>query len=234
MTHWISYSEPTASRLAQMLSAMGQATLCHPVTRIQWLSLDAPIPDIKPDLIVALSQHAVAAYLSEHYRPSHHGANVIAIGPTTAKGLIDTGNFVVELPQQASSEGLLAMPALQNLGPNQTVWLLTGEGGRDLVVSELADRCKFSRFDLYRRQPSAPATLPVASLQSIWIGSLHGLQQVTAEADKLAIDRQCTTLVLPSQRVADHAKRLGWYKLLVCEGIEPQQVRQTCDRIEHD
>lgn len=233
MTHWISYSEPSASRIADTLRTLGEETVCHPVTRIDYLPLSEPMPEIRPDLMIALSQHAVSAYLSNYYRASHRGAKVLAIGPATARGLINSHRFHVEMPDEANSEGLLALPALQQLGKEQSVWLLTGEGGRDVVAQALSKRCILSRFNLYRREASMPKTLSLEQVKSIWIGSIHGLQQVSAGAEGLGLHRNIP-LVLPSQRVADHASSLGWYNLVVCQGSEPEQIHQACERIAND
>ena len=233
MTHWISYSEPSASRISDTLQGLGESTVCHPVTSILPLPLPQPMPETKPDLVIALSQHAVSAYLSNYYRPTHRGAKVVAIGPATAQGLIDADNFDVQVPDDANSEGLLAMPVLQQLGKNQSVWLLTGEGGRDVVAQALVNRCNLSRFNLYRREASMPKALPSRGVKSIWVGSIHGLQQVSEGASSLGLKKN-TTLVVPSARVADHARRLGWYKLVICQGNGPEQIHRACERIADD
>lgn len=216
-----------------MLHKLGEAAFCYPVTRIQPLPLPQPMPETKPDLIIATSQHAVSAYLSEHYKQSHQGAKVLAIGPATAQGLIDADVFQIQMPEEANSEGLLALPAIQRLRRHQSVWLLTGEGGRDVVADALVGRCNLSRFNLYRREASMPRTLSAKKVSSIWIGSIHGLQQVSAGAETLGLGRDIT-LVLPSDRVADHATRLGWYKLVVCQASELEQIHQVCERIAND
>ena len=130
MTHWITYSEPSASRLAALLSTMGHQALCEPVTQIDRLLLAEAMPDARPDLIIALSQHAVSAYLENYNKPTHAGALVLAIGPATAAGLIEHGGLRVRVSDPANSEGLLAMSDIAALQRHQTVWLLTGEGGR--------------------------------------------------------------------------------------------------------
>jgi uroporphyrinogen-III synthase len=183
--------------------------------------------------MIALSQHAVSAYLSNYYRPSHRGAKVLAIGPATAQGFTDSRSFYVEMPDEANSEGLLALPTLQQLEKEQSVWLLTGEGGRDVVAQALSNRCILSRFNLYRREASMPEALSHKKVKSIWVGSIHGLQQVSAGAEGLGLRRNIP-LVLPSQRVADHASSLGWYKLVICKGSEPEQIHQACERIAND
>ena len=47
------------------------------------------MPDERPDLIIALSQHAVSAYLANYFKPAHGGAVALAIGPATAAGLMN-------------------------------------------------------------------------------------------------------------------------------------------------
>ena len=69
--HWITYSEPSANRLAVQLQGFGQSTLCESVTQIEPVTPSEPFSQYKPDLIIALSQHAVAAYLDHYFQPSH-------------------------------------------------------------------------------------------------------------------------------------------------------------------
>ncbi|NCF45348.1 MAG: hypothetical protein GWP70_11090, partial [Proteobacteria bacterium] len=206
-------------------------SLCEPVTRIEFLPLAQPLPATAPDLLIALSQHAVAAYLADHYQAAHSAALTLAIGPATAAGLMEHGGFEIRQPTRASSEGLLAMPELVGLKAEQTVWLLTGQGGRDLVASALAQRCKLQRLDLYRRQKRSPDFSLREPLNGIWVGSIHGLQQVDGHADALKIDRQRTMLVAASARIADYARRLAWQRLEVCEASDVQAVEQICKRI---
>ena len=80
MTHWITYSEPSASRLAALLATMGHKAVCEPVTRINTLLLPDAMPNERPDLIIALSQHAVSAYVANYSKPAHGGAVALAIG----------------------------------------------------------------------------------------------------------------------------------------------------------
>ncbi|MBL6814457.1 MAG: uroporphyrinogen-III synthase [Pseudomonadales bacterium] len=234
MTHWITYSEPSANRLSAQLQRLGQAALCESVTQIKPLTLADPFPAERPDLIIALSQHAVAAYLDRYFNSSHQGAVTLAIGKTTAARLIEHGALQVHLPQMANSEGLLAMPQVQTLQPSQRVWLLTGEGGRDLVVHALAQRCQLQRFSLYRRE-KRQLTLPIGfQPKAIWVGSIHGLQQVDAASEPLKINRQTTMLVAASNRVAHYARQRNWTKILICEPSDIDAVKDACARIDHD
>lgn len=233
MTHWITYSEPSASRLAALLSTMGHQALCEPVTQIDRLLLAEAMPDARPDLIIALSQHAVSAYLESYYKPTHAGALVLAIGPATAAGLIEHGGLRVRVSDPANSEGLLAMSDIAALQRHQTVWLLTGEGGRDMVEQSLSGRCQLIRYNLYRRKARLPALASQISFKAIWVGSIHGLQQVEAGVAALKIDRQSTMLVASSERIAKYARGLGWTNPAVCEAFDLEATQQICARIDN-
>jgi uroporphyrinogen-III synthase len=234
MTHWITYSEPSAKRLTALLQQLGQSAICESVTRIEPLRPEDPFPEEKPDLIIALSQHAVAVYLDHYFKPSHEGVSALAIGKATAAKLIEHGALEVSTPRVANSEGLLAMPQVQALCPSQRVWLLTGKGGRDLVVNTLADRCDLLRFSLYRREKKR-VNLPAGfEPKAIWVGSIHGLQQVDEATEPLKIQRQRTMLVAASERVADYARERDWTKVLICEASDAEAVKDACARIDHD
>lgn len=233
MTHWITYTEPSASRLAALLATMGHEALCEPVTQIDKLRLPEAMPDVRPDLIIALSQHAVSGYLANYSKPAHAGAVALAIGPATAAGLIEHGALRVRVSDPANSEGLLAMPDIVALQPQQSVWLLTGEGGLDLVERSLSDRCQLIRYNLYRRANRIPELPPQMSFKAIWVGSIHGLQQVDAGAEAMKIDRQSTMLVASSERIASYAHGLGWRNPAVCEAFDLQATEQICARIKN-
>ena len=233
MTHWITYTEPSASRLAALLSTMGHEALCEPVTQIDKLPLPQAMPDARPDLMIALSQHAVSAYLENYSKPTHAGTLALAIGPATAAVLNAHGGLRVRVSDPANSEGLLAMPDIVSLQPQQTVWLLTGEGGRDLVEQSLSGRCKLTRYNLYRRANRIPELAPQTPLKAIWVGSIHGLQQVDEGVEALKIDRQSTMLIASSERVARYAHDLGWANPAVCEAFDLQTTEQICARIDN-
>ena len=238
MTHWITHSEPSASRLADLLQSLGHSVLCESVTAILRLT-PSVVPQTlnkslqKPDLIIALSQHATSAYLESFFLPAHKDALVLAIGPSTAAGFKQSGKFTVKMPTQSNSEGLLSMPEIQALLPEKTVWLLTGEGGRDLVAESLQTQCRLVRFDLYRREKRVPSFPANISFRAIWVGSIHAVQQTDVIARDWQIDRHTTTLVVASARVAEYARGLGWDDIIICDTADLQAVRQTCARIEH-
>ena len=51
--HWITYSEPSANRLAAQLQGFGQSTLCESVTQIEPLTPPEPFSQDKPEGVYA-------------------------------------------------------------------------------------------------------------------------------------------------------------------------------------
>lgn len=85
-----------------------------------------------------------------------HRLPAYAVGDSTARLLRDAG-LAVTVPAQADSEGLLALPALEQVAGLRFL-LLRGEGGRELLPETL--RARGARVDviaLYRRVLPAAA-----------------------------------------------------------------------------
>ena len=102
------------------------------------------------------------------------------------------------------------------------------------MVNTLADRCDLQRFSLYRREKKR-VNLPAGfEPKAIWVGSIHGLQQVDEATEPLKIQRQRTMLVTASERVADYARERDWTKVLICEASDAEAVKDACARIDHD
>lgn len=90
---------------------------------------------------------------------------VFAVGASTARLLQDAG-LTVTVPERADSEGLLALPALQQLQGQR--WLLCrGEGGRELLPETLRARgARLDILELYRRQLPVGAAAAWQALQA--------------------------------------------------------------------
>ena len=69
--------------------------------------------------------------------------------------------------------------------------------------------------------------------KAIWVGSVHGLQQVDEAIEPLKICRQSTMLVAASERVVDYACERAWTKVLY-EASDAEAVKDACARIDHD
>ena len=95
---------------------------------------------------------AAAALLE--FRPRSDQA-WIAVGSGTARALRRAGVECVQSPARMDSEGLLELPALQQLA-GIDVGLVTAPEGRGLLAASLRERgARLLRADVYAREPVA-------------------------------------------------------------------------------
>lgn len=108
-----------------------------------------------------------------------------AIGNGTARALRAAGfNDVLAPCDGASSEALLALPELANVH-GQTILIVRGEGGRDLLASTLQARgARVEHAVIYRRQPLPPdiATLRGAGAAIFMVTSSEALRVLLTAA----------------------------------------------------
>ncbi len=216
---WITRSEPGASVLAEVLQAAGFEVWCHPLIEIEPLrpfkaravrgewSIESSAP---PDLVIALSGHAVREYLASALARHAGDAPHIAVGAGTTALLTGAGVDVAQ-PGEATSEGILAMPQLAGLTDQHNVWILAGEGGRELVLQRLAEQagCKVVKFELYVRRRATLQELPVAAIGVVSIASEGGLRAF-AERWQEAGGGLDVAMLVPSERVAYSARAMGF------------------------
>ncbi|HEY1078050.1 MAG TPA: uroporphyrinogen-III synthase [Fontimonas sp.] len=139
----------------------------------------------------------------------------IAVGPATAAALSALGAPMVVVPVQHSSEGILALPELQDVR-GRSVVLVSGEGGRDRIENGLRDRgALLQRLAVYRRVnlPYLPDQLQamLAPVQAIVVTNGEALQQLVERMPAVGLPalRGCQ-LVVPSQRVVEQASHFGF------------------------
>src|SRR5690606_36810182 len=102
-------------------------------------------------LVLFLSEHAVRLGLPAIAElPWFGAARVLAVGARTAELLAEQG-IGSELPAEPTSEGLLALPALERVA-GRRVLLVAGVGGRTLLAETLTTRgAVVVRNECYRR-----------------------------------------------------------------------------------
>ena len=152
------------------------------------------------------------------------GMRYYAVGKSTAAELQKWG-VEAELPEQAfSSEGLLALPSLQQVS-EEKVAIFCGEGGRSMLADQLGQRGAIvSRCELYRREithkydEEINHLLPSGELDLVIAHSGELLSNLIAlvETDQQSTLKQLPLLV-PSERVAVFAKDKG-FNQIVCAG----------------
>ena len=139
-----------------------------------------------------------------------------AIGQATATALRTLGHGPAELaPQGSTSEALLDHPALRNVR-GQHFLICTGVNGRVQLEQTLRERgAQVERVELYRRVPRAYTPDQVGAvlqqIDAILCTSAENVERLHQLAPA-AQHRQLLTrvLVLPSPRVLELARRLGF------------------------
>jgi uroporphyrinogen-III synthase len=167
---------------------------------------------------------------------------VAAVGEATAAALTGVGLDPTLVPQRMDSEGLLALPALQSMN-GRRVYLLRGNGGRELIADTLAERgARVSQVEVYRRQlPQRPAG--VANL----VGNWDRLVDVVTATSNAVLDNlftllgeqgaprlRDTPLVVISERMAQHAAKLGCTRVRVAASARDHDLLQALCAVSND
>lgn len=182
--------------------------------------------------VVVTSPNAVRAAHALQPLPLREGQDWFAVGSGTAAALRRAGIDEVQAPTRMDSEGLLALPGLQDL-QGQALALLTAPGGRGLLQPALAARgARVKRVDLYRRTATTPAAMAVRRLLAcpadrMWLALSSAealdsvLQRLPASA---AAHLRSARVAAASTRLAEHARSQGFGSVVLATGPRPAQL----------
>ena len=208
MRIWVTRTEPGATRLGDALRAAGHDAWVRPVLRVEHVS--TPVPHGAFDLTVFLSEHAVRGALANGWQRTP----ALAIGPAT-RAALDEHDIAAAIPDVASSEGIAAHLADT---PPARVLLATGEGGRDALPDLLGEQGKaVIAWRLYRRLPVRDPLPAGPEIDAIVAGSAGGLR-VAADLWFASGRGGAVPLIVPSARVAETARGIGFTRILVGPG----------------
>ena len=155
----------------------------------------------------------------------------IAVGSGTAAALRNAGIDEVDCPARMDSEGLLELPALQDLKGIQ-VGLVTAPEGREVLSAALRERgAEILRADVYAR---LPVPLPARTLRklskleapaALALSSGAALQELLerAPAEVLRVLRN-QPVVAASARLQQFARDAGFAEVELAEGPLPAQL----------
>jgi uroporphyrinogen III methyltransferase/synthase len=195
------------------------------------------------DWLIFISPQAVnatSAMLKQHWPNWPAQLKIAAVGAGTATVLAEE-NFadVIHPAEQWNSEGLLALPDLQNL-KGKKVALVRGEGGRELLADTLAERgAEVTPLIAYRRAlPTTSANnilklVAKKTIAAIVCTSADGLQNLTL---LLAAQRQQLTavpLIVISQRMQDLAEELGFSQILLAKNASHDAIMAVINELFH-
>jgi uroporphyrinogen-III synthase len=223
-----------ANQLVQMLYQLGHAPLCCPLLETR-PGCDLPhLGDMlrEADLVIAVSMHAI--HFAHHFLlqtgQTWPHIEYFAVGQASADAFAAVG-ITATCPDDPRSEGLLALPALQQV-TSKRVLILRGNGGRDLIASTLASRGALVHYcaAYERHYPELDGNTlthhwQAAGLDSLLITSGELLQRLL----ELVPDHQRPwlfdrLLVVPSPRVAEMASAAGFIHITIAQGASNQAL----------
>ena len=214
-----------SERLSQALQSKGYQTLVMPIMTIEAIPAAErlPGPAVSDDtLCIFISANAVRFGLPQ-LGPDlkrYPDLTVIAVGNKTRNTLAAEG-IHAQVPDWPDSEGLLAMPAL-SASDARDVLIVKGEGGREVLASELTRRgAKVTEWSCYRR---CWPDLDISGLADIGAGLIFQAssgEMLSRLAVLLAGEGQAdlfqSSIVVPSDRVARLALKMGWEQVIRAE-----------------
>jgi uroporphyrinogen-III synthase len=229
----ITRSQPGATTLADALTRAGFAPVLFPVLEI--CPLD---PGQSRRVIAELDRFALAIFVSGHavtfgmrlideaWRERPRGVAWIAVGRATAAALARYG-IVADVPEDESSEGILAMPQTQALA-GRRVLIFAGQGGRVELAAALTRRgARVELLELYQRQPvtatAAAALSPgLDRIAAAVISSADG-GRAFAELWR-GLGGGDVPLIAPSARVAQILREMNFGRIVESAGAGPDAV----------
>ena len=214
-----------SERLSETLQNEGFQTRVMPIITIEAIPTaeQAPAPSVSDDaLCIFISANAVRFGLPQlgSALARNSDLTVIAVGNKTRDTLAAEG-IQAQVPVRADSEGLLAMPAL-SAPDSRDVVIVKGEGGRELLASELTGRgARVTEWACYRR---CWPEVDVSGLMEISAGLIFQVssgEMVSRLSELLAGGGQAdlfqSSIIVPSDRVARLATEIGWGQVIRAE-----------------
>ncbi len=188
------------------------------------------------DITVWTSPNAVRRATALQPLRARFGHAWLAVGSGTRRALMRAG-IDARTPSRMDSEGLLAMPELQNVRA-RSIGLVTAPGGRGILAAALAERgARVIRADVYARRPIAFSMRSLTALDAalaspqcvlLVLSSLDALQALLAARPLGSHSAMAEiAVVAASQRLADIASSTGFQRITVATSATPSALLQA-------
>jgi len=230
----VTRSQPGASALASALEACGCPADVVPLVGTERiagtdvLSAFESLPRI--DVLIFTSVHAVVHFcglLESSGRGWPATARVVAVGAATA-GALRVRGVEADVPADERSEGILDLPI--DAFDGGRILIVGGEGGRRALDSALEARgARVERIAVYRRVAGTGSaqSIDVRRYTAAVVSSVAGGEALVALARRgnaSGADVRGLRLIVPSRRVADALRAMGFARVIVSAGAGPAAV----------
>ncbi|HHX82005.1 MAG TPA: uroporphyrinogen-III synthase [Pseudomonadaceae bacterium] len=229
---WLTRPPLQSDALEEALGKLGALTFALPLLEIQPVPLaGAALAAVQQldryQLVVWVSSNAARAGMEaigmQWPQYPAHLIN-IAVGPTTAAVLEAKGLQVHYPRERMDSEGMLALPQLQDIQGKRAL-IVRGRGGRELMSANLRERgASVDYCELYKRGvPEYSQSALLAGLQShpptaIVVSSAEAMDNLKTLYQPWYRDWQDLPLHVVSQRLHDHAVASGFRRAVTMDG----------------
>jgi uroporphyrinogen-III synthase len=229
-------------RLCERLSAEGFLPVHQPLLEIEFKTEPDPLQRQQiMDLdqyqhIIFVSSNAVRCgmeWIEQFWPQLPAGLHWYAVGSASAD-LLESYGVAVHCPQQMDSEGLLALPPLQDLQGHKLL-IVKGDGGRAVLKQRLSERGgRVENLSAYRRrqpqlEPDALGQLFIEKqFAAVLLSSGEGLGNMVSLLGPRAADIVAESiLVVPGQRVAELAAESGFQRIAVAENATDEAMMRV-------
>lgn len=215
-----------AAQLAQRIAQAGGEPLLFPLLEIAAAEITPALREqlsrlAQADLAIFISPNAVQygmAAIQAAGVALPPALKIATVGQGSAKALRELGIAGIIAPaERFDSEGLLALPEMQNVS-GKRVMVFRGNGGRELLGDTLAARgATVEYIECYRRSkpPQDGAALLAAAPDAISVTSSEALGHLWDMLDGRTREiLRGTPLFVPHARIAELARRQGWQQVL--------------------
>ena len=192
---------------------------------------DALEAALSADIVVATSPSAVRAAAALRAFDARPGQRFVAVGEGTASAFRRAGITDVQAPTRMDSEGVLALPALQDVA-GRVIGLLTAPGGRNRIEPTLRARgAQVLRAEVYRRVPIALSSRPLRALMALPERAVLALS--SGEAFARAVEAlpaeawqvvRSGLVVAASERLALLARERGFERVVIADSALPRDL----------
>ncbi|RLA47820.1 MAG: hypothetical protein DRR06_01505 [Gammaproteobacteria bacterium] len=230
--------------LAAAIVALGGQVHQLPVQRIVPLAdddtqIDAQIKRISTyDKAIFVSRNATALalrWLDRSCLSLPFKMQCFTVGPTSAQLLGQRHIQVVYPPRQSTSEGLLMLPALQEVY-GQNIIVFRGVGGRPLLGDTLAERgAQVDYCELYQRQPDRQWKKKLLELLGadehppVLVAHSGGILDALLTVVGTEQTKSVLTIptVVPGQRLREYARKTGFQQVITAKSALAEDMERA-------
>ncbi len=234
---------------AAALESVGVDSVSRPMIVIEPLESSSQIEAIKAKILhldnyrflifVSSNAATLGAYWIDQYWPQFpHLVEPIALGPTTSETLTRLlGCEVIQPSTGITSEDVLKLPQLKSLS-GQKIAIFRGSGGRELLAETLTSRgAQVDYIEVYARSMAhydsvqLAAELRAEGVNIISANSVETVNSLIANLGSHFPEFAAMPLLVPSARVANEAKTLGFANPVDCVGADINAVIAALKRL---